>query len=338
MKLTRAAGASTIVLALAFAAGLARAQANQATDRFRGRADQLQRELGDVASGLEHELEKDDVRAATRLYALERATIDLIGMASQVPWAKPGDAGAAQAALRAQLYRIYQLQERVQQHAIQELDRVLPGEPERENWAREERDLYRPLYRLGTPKPGERRRTPKQALQEMKDKYAAGGGQPTDFRFLGKTSLKKLGSGQLAEWVQFGSDRFRMNTAGAKHPVIGQGKSVRGAGSMKIYKDQTGNVVLAVVSNSSGNYKPGPGSTEGPVQRLMELGVNPAHILVTSIIPEEPELVKLLLKSKLTLNEDQVKEQVKLVRARAAPPPRPPAARMPRMRSARLVR
>ena len=295
---------------------------------FVARADAVQRELADLASKLEHLIETDDVGAATRLYGLERATIDLIGVASEIRFGKAGARATVQAALRAQLARIYQLQERIQQHAIAELDRVLPGEPERESWAREERDLYRPLYRLGTPKPGEPKKTPAQALQDMRDKHAAAGGKPTDFRFLRKGSLATLESGRLAEWVQFGSARFRMNSTGAKHPVIGMGKSVRGAGSMKIYKDRRGQVLLAVISNSSGNYKPGPGSTEAPVQRLMELGVNPAHILVTSVIPEEPELVKLLLKSKLKMTEDQVKERVKLVRAGAAPPSRPKSVRL----------
>jgi hypothetical protein len=305
---------------------------------YESQSREIQGELGDIASGLEHALKTDDVRAATRLYKLERKTIDLLVMTPQLLWDRPGAAGNAQAGLRATLARIYQLQERVQQFAIGELDRVLPGEPQRAHWAREERDLYRPLFRLGTPKPGEPQRTREQALADMQARYVEGGGTPSSFQFLSRKGLRNLVSGQLAEWVQFGRDRVRTNTAGAKHPLLAMGRSVRGAGSMKVYKNDQGKVVLVVVSNSSGNYKPGPGSTEGPVQRLIRLGVNPAHILVTSIVPEEPELVKLLLKSKLTLNEDQIRDRVKHVRAQAAPAPRPGFLMENRMRSGRIAR
>ena len=119
--------------------------------------------------------------------------------------------------------------------------------------------------------------------------------------------------------MQLGADHVRITTEGAKHPVIAGGHSGRGAGSLKVYKDASGEIVLAIVSNSSGNLKPGVAATEGPVQRMMALDVPESHILTASVIPEEPELVKLLLKSKKTYSKEQINEYVAKLQVRTAP-------------------
>ena len=307
-------------------AARAAAQAKEAVPGLEAVVEQREHvstELARLAGGLERALKKDDVKAAESLYGMERAAIRLLEVTSVAAFPSEVSRLETQQSVRMLLTRILQLQERVQQHAIAELDRSLPGEPDREGWARSGNDLYRPLYRLGTPVPGQPQKTPAEALAEMKAKFAAKGGKPGDFHFLSRKSLAGLPSGQLAEWVQFGKERVRFTTAGAKHPVIGKGKSVRGAGSIKVFKDGEGKVLVAIVSNSSGNYKPGPGSTEGPVQQLVKAGVPESHIVVTSIIPEEPELVKLLLKSKKTFTDEQIKTHVQGVRDRTAPPPLP---------------
>jgi hypothetical protein len=268
-------------------------------------------QLGDTfaefAAGLEHRLKTDDVAAAADLYVFERSAVALLETSARVPAQEGIEREGLQAELRSLLSRVLRLQDRLREHTTEVLDRVLPGEPPQQHWAREGNDLYHPLFRLGTPTPGAPPPTAAQAFAEMKRKAVKKGIKPQDFHNLTPSALKSLESGVLAEWVQLGHD-IRLTTSGAKHPVIGKGKSGRGAGSMKVYKDTEGEVLLAVVSNSSGNYKPGPGSTEGPVQRLIDLGVDEGRILVTSIVPQEPELVKLLLKSKRGIPEERIKE------------------------------
>jgi len=220
------------------------------------------------------------------------------------------------------------LQERVLEHTLVQLDRALPGEPLRELWAREGIDLYRPLYRTGTPDPSRprpSREEGRQVLARMQQDFFDEGGADDDIIWFGPRFLENVGNGELVEWVQLG-ERIRVTAAGAKHPVIADGASVRGAGSVKIYKDSQGEVILAVVSNSSGNYKPGVGSTIGLSDKLEELGVRRDRIVQTTILPGEPVLVKLLLKAKKTFSKEEIGQRVALLKMEGdleLPPARP---------------
>jgi len=82
---------------------------------------------------------------------------------------------------------------------------------------------------------------------------------------------------------------------------------------MKIFKDAKGEVVLAVVTNASGNYKPAHSSTEGVVQKLRSLGVPASRILTSKMTPGEGDNVKLLLKSR-GMPKDQIKIRIARLR------------------------
>jgi hypothetical protein len=225
------------------------------------------------------------------------------------------------AATRLLYQRILTLQEAVRDHAQKELDRVLPGEKPAEHFSRNGYDLYRPVYRPATPVPGAPPTPSKEAHAAMVEEFTSKGGSLKDIHWLGPRFIDNLTSGQLAEWVQLGEKSVRITTSGAKHPVIGGGHAGRGAGSLKVYKNSRGEEILTVGSFSSGNYKPGVGATEGLTQNLVRAGIPEDHILVTSIIPEEPELVKLLLKSKLTYSKEQINDHVRDLKARTQPTP-----------------
>ena len=64
------------------------------------------------------------------------------------------------------------------------------------------------------------------------------------------------------------------------------------------------------MASSSGNYKPGVASVEGMVNKLIDLGVPEERILTTSVVPAEPELVKLLLKARLNMSKDEINAHV----------------------------
>jgi hypothetical protein len=282
-------------------------------------------EANAIARRIETSLAVNDVRVASQLYRLEMASADLVLRNSQVKVADAARQVEQASLLRAIHGDILRLQERVLTHTLDELDRALPGEPTRELWAREGIDLYRPLFRTGTPDPSRPPRSASDVLGEMRDDFAAEGGTPDQIGWLGPRYVEKAVSGELLEWVQIGS-RIRLTAAGAKHPVIADsarsdsaasGTSVRGAGSLKIYKDAAGEVLMVVVSNSSGNYKPGIGSVFGMTHKLEELGIPRDRILETTVLPGEPVLYKLLLKSKKVDKEviarrvDRLKGQVR---------------------------
>ena len=280
----------------------------------------IEADLSEVSSQLEHNLEHDDVAAAEQLYRLERRLIHLLQYAESGDLASLGlSHEETTGGIRSMLQRVLRYQERVKDHAQQKLDKVLPGEPGRKLFQIDGKDHYGPLFRSGTPKPGEEPASDEQRLAEMqKDFTDKGGDVKRDIKLFGLRYLRALPSGQLAEWTQIDEQRISISMRGPKHPVIGGGRKVAGAGSLKVYRDSAGEVVLAIVSNSSGNYKPGVASVEGLVAMLVDLGVREERILTTSVVPEEPELVKLLLKARM-VDKQQIDEHVRALRERTKP-------------------
>ena len=304
--------AAPLVAAAAFIAG-GQAAARADTQReIKRDYKAVAREVSAIARGLETALGKDDVKVATQLYRLEMKSLGLLLRHAETEYTDLEDKDNFASSIRSLHDDVLLLQERVLEHTLDQLDRALPGEPLRELWAREGIDLYRPLFRSGTPDPNRPKATleeGRRVLARMQQEFLDQGGSDDDINWFGPTYLENVGNGELVEWVQLG-ERIRVTAAGAKHPVIADGSSVRGAGSMKIYKDAKGEVILAVVSNSSGNYKPGVGSTIGLSDKLEELGVRRDRIVQTTILPGEPVLVKLLLKAKKSFSKEEIGERV----------------------------
>lgn len=297
------------LVALLGAGGTARAQTQREVKQD---YKSLAREISLVARGLETALGKDDVKVATKLYRLEMKSVGLLARNAETDYTDLEEKAGWMSSIRSLHDDVLLLQERVLDHTLDQLDRALPGEPLRELWAREGIDLYRPLFRSGTPDPSRPKGTReegRQVLARMQQEFIDQGGGDDEINWFGPRYLENVGNGELVEWVQLG-ERIRVTAAGAKHPVIADGSSVRGAGSMKIYKDGKGEVILAVVSNSSGNYKPGVGSTIGLSDKLEELGVRRDRIVQTQILPGEPVLVKLLLKAKKTFGKEEIRDQI----------------------------
>ncbi len=323
--LKRLAAPGLVLAILLGAPGTSRAQTQR---EVKQEYKSLSREVSLVARGLETALGKDDVAVASRLYRLEMKSVGLLARNAETEYSDLEDKASWMSSIRSLHDDVLLLQERVLEHTLDQLDRALPGEPNRELWAREGIDLYRPLFRSGTPDPGRpppTRDEGRQVLARMQQEFIDQGGGDDDINWFGPRYLETVGNGELVEWVQLG-ERIRVTAAGAKHPVIADGSSVRGAGSMKIYKDSKGEVILAVVSNSSGNYKPGVGSTIGLSDKLEELGVRRDRIVQTQILPGEPVLVKLLLKAKKTFGKEEIRDRVDRLKVEGdleLPPARP---------------
>ncbi len=312
--------ASTLALvALLAAASAARAEGER---EIGSGYKALVTEANAIAKRIENSLKVSDVKVASQLYRLEMASADLILRNSQVKFTDKAQQTQQASLLRAIHGDILRLQERVLEHTLDELDRNLPGEPHRDGWAREGIDLYRALLRAGTPDPNAPPRPRGEVLDDMRDDFIAEGGSPDQISWLGPKYLENAVSGELLEWVQIG-ERIRLTAAGAKHPIIADsarsdssrnGTSVRGAGSLKIYKDARGEVLMVVVSNSSGNYKPGIGSVFGMMKKLEELGIPRDRLIETMVLPGEPVLFKLLLKSK-KVPKDKINDRVARLKA-----------------------
>ena len=312
------------VFCLAFAllwslalAALPAAAAPRPTQRGNAKVhSSLVSDLSRVAGSLETGLRERDVKVAEALFGLETEAVALLEQVARTRYTHPAVKLRALGDVRSLINRTLDLQERVLDHAIAELDRALPGEPERELTSRRGRDHYRPLYRSDTPGAANRANDAR-ILRDMREAFVQEGGSLEDIKTLDAVVLAELKSGVLYEWAQVGKT-LRLTSAGAKHPVIADGEDVRGAGSLKLYKAPDGEVILAVVSNASGNYKPGLGSTDGAVRRLIELGVAAQSVLTTSVQPTESTLIKLLLKSKTVHSKTYIKRYVAAVEARVA--------------------
>jgi hypothetical protein len=294
----------------------------------------VEMDLSDAASTLEGLLQSDDVKAAEKMYDLERRAISLLVYAATHKLQSEGMShDQTIGGVRSMLQRILRYQERIKDHAQDKLDQVLPGEPGRKLVQVNGKDAFKPLFRSGTPQPGQPAQTEQDALKTMEDDFTQKGGDlKRDIKLLGSRYLKSLKSGELAEWTQVGPDSISITSKGAKHPVIlsegkkrlGRGKDAsklagNGGGSAKVWRDDDGKIVLVVVSNSSGNLKPGVSSVEPLVNKFIDLGVPEENILTTSIVPEEPELVKLLLKARLTMTKEQISAHVATLKKATTP-------------------
>jgi len=319
---------------LLLGAGLARADAPTPLQQFETERGAVERGLAELGNTLEGDLVKDDVKAAEALYGLERRAISVLVFAANHRLASEGMShDETVGGLRAMLQRVLRYQERVKDYAQDKLDKVLPGEPGRKLISVRSADAYKPLFRAATPVPGQAPKTEADGLRAMEQDFVAQGGDlKRDIRLLGKRYLKSLGSGELAEWTQVAKEQFSITSKGAKHPVIlsegkkrlGAGKSASrlaagGAGSAKVWTDSKGEIVLAIASNSSGNLKPGTATVEPFVNKLISSGIKEERILTTSIVPEEPELVKLLLKARKNMTKEQIAQHVADLKTRTAP-------------------
>jgi len=257
----------------------------------------FKRRLAKVAQRLENALLTDPVGVATEVFELEVQSLRLL---EEVGIRKASSAKREHqlANSRATVQRVLKLQERVREFAIERADQVLSPEPGRTLQLGEGGvDNYAPTFR-GLQKPaegGERTRT--ESMREMERGQREDKGVDTAHRRdLTRESLDELPSGQLAEWVQRGNDTISFSDTGAKHPVVARGADVPGAGSLKLFKSAAGEILLAVVAPTSGNYKPGLGATEALVQQLEAAGVPGSRILVTTASPADVSSIKVLMR------------------------------------------
>jgi len=258
---------------------------------------ELAERFSEAAKGIENLLVDHPVAAAAFVFELE---IKALQELTDVGNATNLDALAREEAMgdrRAIVRRILGLKERVRDHAIALADKVLAPEPPRKLSKSGGADVYAPIYRGLEPRKDGKPRTSREAIREMERKQRKKGIDTSTVHAVNEDSLARLRSGQLAEWVQVVGEGITFNSAEAKHPVTARGSKVEGAGSFKLFKSDAGEIILAVVAPTSGNYKPGAGATEAVVQSLIASGVRESRIIVTTAAPADTASVKLLMRA-----------------------------------------
>lgn len=263
----------------------------------------LSNDVDRIAQGQENALRRNAGLHAAELYRLEHRAIALHQMAEQV-LPRANERVAYRDHVRTLLDGIYRLQGRALDHAVDRLNEALPG-ADGAMWLRSYRghDVFQPNYRSSARLPKEEQR---KRLTEMRAeaREKATPGKRSIVR-LDRGFLRTLGSGQLVEWVKVGAQTMA-TTSGANHPVIAAGRSARGAGGLKVWKDVSGQIALAVASNWSGNYKPGPASAIMIAHRLSRSGIERTNILITTSTPDDPIIAGLFRKA-----QGQPKDQIK---------------------------
>ncbi len=278
--------------------------------------------LAELSKGLETALVIDAPAAAEKLYLLEMQSIANVLAASNLASHSVNELEHVELVegARGVLRRVlYQKDHVVGPHALKVLRNAIPGELMASVTRRAGRDVYELLDRV----PTELRITSNvsrsaEALYAHRwDEFVHTGGKASDILTLDQRFLRTAESGQLITWVhRSGDDKVWVSTK-AKHIVTSGGEPAFGAGEMRVYRDKTGEIVLVLVSNASGGFKSGAASLEAIGALLRELGVKESQVLFTQHSPADPQLLKLLLVSNLSLSGDAIAARVEHAVAQA---------------------
>jgi hypothetical protein len=171
--------------------------------------------------------------------------------------------------------------------------------------------VYSPNYRYErelTQK--EQRELYKQKLKEFTD----AGGSLDEVKLMSVETISALPEKTMIEFVQMANGQIRFTQGSAGHILMARGNKVLSAGTMMIVKDKAGAPRIAVVSNSSGSYKPDLMPIEDLAQRIGRMLDIPAEqILITKGEPTTTQTVKILLKA-TGVDGDVIKTAVGLMK------------------------
>lgn len=96
--------------------------------------------------------------------------------------------------------------------------------------------------------------------------------------------LQSLKSGELCEWVVTAHDDARITRSEApvapNHTVLSGGQDVLSAGSLRIFKNEAGELDHVIVGTFSGHFRPDLPSLQHMVRHVVAAGVDPARVSV----------------------------------------------------------
>jgi hypothetical protein len=187
---------------------------------------------------------------------------------------------------------------------IRVIDSALPGAsglqlPTEQNGIR----LYLPNCRMERcPTEEERKKYYEDKLNEFKNT----GGSLSELKVLTPKIFASLEEITKVEYVVRANDEIWITTGSAGHILLGGGEAVQSAGQVLIVKNKIGKVILLILSNASGNYKPDLLAVDKLAERFFsEFGVPIRKIIVTKGEPLSAQTVKVLLKGKEVPQKDR---------------------------------
>jgi hypothetical protein len=281
--------------------------------------------VGVQARGLQAELESIEARihsvpsflsslssekASEKLYLME---VDLLARVQEISLRSDQLSSFERESLEGQAIRLYRylrtFSERYYQDMIRYIDVRLPGPNGlqiRQDF--EKNSLYSPNYR----------RDVLLSQQEMDIEYnkklqdfLAKGGDLREIFTLNEKTILALGLFSRFEYVVTPNHKIRITSGNAGHILLGQGQEVLTAGQIMILKNRAGDVVMAVITNASGSYKPDMTSAQNFAERFAtRFKIPMSRIVLTMGEPLSTQSFKIYLKAN-GLPEDEIKMQSK---------------------------
>lgn len=169
---------------------------------------------------------------------------------------------------------------------------------------------YAPNYRFEHKLTVEEQR---QAYAKKLAEFEAEGGKLTEVKVVNKASIAALPQVARVEFVEMANGEIRFTQGSAGHILMAQGEQVTAAGTMLLVKDASGKLMMAVISNSSGSFKPDMVHVEEFAHRFSRKVKLPReHVVMTRGEPLSGQIVKILMKAE---GEDKATIKTRVARA-----------------------
>lgn len=271
-------------------------------------------DLENQAYGLSHLSLQDAVKQSELAYYLENEVMRLnLDIGNEENPMSDFERGALLFGTAHVYQTIRQNSERLYEDMIRFIDAKLPGPTGRQ--IRSETldgasSLYEPNYRSDTDmNPAERY----EHYREMLKKFLDQGGSLFEMKTLDTNLARQFQAVTNLEYVWLESGQVRVTEGKAGHVLLAQGQLVKSAGQLILVRNNRGDFTLAVISNSSGNYKPDLFSAQQMAQKVQkEFGVPAELVLVTKGEPLSTQAIKIYLKGRGE-NPEKILRDVKAV-------------------------
>jgi hypothetical protein len=195
--------------------------------------------------------------------------------------------------------KVRQYGERIFEEMIRFIDVQLPGPnglQHRHELGAREGSSYGPNYRSDETLSPKERQT---RYEEMRSKFLAKGGSLSEIQTLHHRLLKSFGPYVRLEYTWMLNNDLKVTSGKAGHVLLAGGEKVKSAGQILFVKNQRNQVVMVVVSNSSGNYKPDVYSAHLLAEHLeTKFGISRDLMVITKGEPMSAQPVKVFLKGR----------------------------------------
>lgn len=134
--------------------------------------------------------------------------------------------------------------------------------------------------------------------EKKKKEFLDGGGSLNEIKFLQLDMLEAYRQVSRFEYVELPGGNVKVTEGKAGHILLAKGEKVKSAGQIVIVKNNKGEIILLIVSNASGSFKPDILDAKTLADRLqISLKVESGLVLVTKGEPLSTQAVKIYMKA-----------------------------------------